>query len=100
MFIGLYIKPCTKDSRYLKTAINIAYDDEERDSNISNIIKLISFRYKNPHLDTIQSTMDKIVNTIYVKIIKDIKLKRVFSTEYKITTKDFINRALYYIDNT
>ena len=100
MFTGLDIKPYTKGSRYLKTAINIAYYDVERDINISNIIRHISFSYKNSHLDSIQSAMDKTVSTIYYKKVKDIKLKKAFSADYKITTKDFINRALYYIDNT
>lgn len=44
--------------------------------------------------------MDKTVNTIYIKGIKDEYLKSLFTSYYKITTKDFINRALDYIDNT
>ena len=44
--------------------------------------------------------MDKTVGTIYVKGVKDANLRSFFATDYKITTKDFISRALYYIDNT
>lgn len=43
--------------------------------------------------------MDKTVGTIYPKQVKDDSLKKVFTSDYKITTKDFIIRALYYIDN-
>ena len=96
LFSGLYIKPYTKGSKYLKTAIRIAYYDDERDINITNITKRIS----KSNSDSIQSAMDKTVNTIYIKGIKDEYLKTLFTSDYKITTKDFINRALDYIDNT
>lgn len=100
LFTGLDIKPYTKGSRYLKTAINLAYYNEKQDINISNIVKQISINYNIPNIDSIQSVMDKTVNTIYFKKVKDLKVKRFFTTDYKITTKDFISRALYYIDNT
>lgn len=101
LFTGLDIKPYTKGSRYLKTAINTAYYDTDRDTdiNISNIIKHISYNYKNPHLDSIQSAMDKTVNTLYLKKVEDEKIKKAFSGNYKITTKEFIIKALSYIDS-
>lgn len=67
--------------------------------NISNITKQIAWKYKISNSDSIQSAMDKTVSTLYLKNIEDIKLKRLFSADYKITTKDFISRAIYYIDN-
>lgn len=100
LFCDLDIKPYTKGSNYLKTAINIAYYDIDRDINISNITKKIAFKHNITHSNSIQSAMDKTVENIYIKGIKDIRLKKAFSADYKITTKDFINRALYYIDNT
>ena len=99
LFTGLDIKPYTKGSRYLKTAINTAYYDTDRDTDISNIIKHISYNYKNPHLDSIQSAMDKTVNTLYLKKVEDEKIKKAFSGNYKITTKEFIIKALSYIDS-
>ena len=99
LFTGLDIKPYTKGSRYLKTAINTAYYDNDRDVNISNIIRHISYNYKNPHLDSIQSAMDKTVNTLYLKKVEDEKIKKAFSGNYKITTKEFIVKALSYIDS-
>ena len=99
LFSGLDIKPYTKGSKYLKTAINIAYYDTERDINISNITRRIAFKHKISHSDSIQSSMDKTVGTIYIKGVKDANLRSFFATDYKITTKDFISRALYYIDN-
>ena len=99
IFNGLDLKPYTKGSRYLKNAINIAYYDTDRDINISNIIRHISYDFKNPHLDSIQSAMDKTVNTIYIKSVKDADIKEAFYTDYKLTTKEFINKALSYIDS-
>ena len=100
LFFKLDIKPYTKGSTYLKNAICIAYYDDSKEINISNITKKIAVRYNVPHSDSIQSAMDKTVRTIYPKHVKDDNLKKVFTSDYKITTKDFISRALYYIDNT
>ena len=100
LFSNLDIKPYTKGSNYLKTAICIAYYEDSQDINISNITKQIAYKYNVSHSDSIQSAMDKTVRTIYPKHVKDDNLKKVFTSDYKITTKDFISRALYYIDNT
>lgn len=100
LFARLDIKPYTKGSNYLKNAIYIAYYEDSNDINISNITKQIANRYNVSHSDSVQSAMDKTVRTLYPKHVKDDDLKRVFTSDYKITTKDFISRALYYIDNT
>ena len=100
MFSKLDIKPYTKGSIYLKNAIYIAYYNNSREINISNITKKIAIRYNVPNSDSIQSSMDKTVSTLYPKHVKDDDLKKVFTSDYKITTKDFISRALYYIGNT
>ena len=99
LFNRLDIKPYTKGSNYLKNAIYIAYYEDSNDINISNITKQIASRYNLSHSDSIQSAMDKTVRTLYPKNVKDEKLKRVFTSDYKITTKDFISRAIYYIAN-
>lgn len=99
LFINLDIKPYNKGSNYLKTAISIAYFDTERDINISDITRQIAYRTGISNSDSIQSAMDKTVNTIYIKKIADTNLQKQFITNYKITTKDFINRALHYIEN-
>lgn len=100
LFSDLDIKPYTKGANYLKTAIYIAYYEDSNDINISNIAKQIASRYNISHYDSVQSAMDKTVRTLYPKHVKDTSLKKVFTSDYKITTKDFISRALYYIDNT
>ena len=100
LFFSLDIKPYTKGSNYLKTAISIAYYNPERDINISSITREICCRNKISNSDSIQSSIDKTVGTIYIENIKDKHLRNMFSTDYKITTKDFINRALNYIDNS
>ncbi len=100
LFSNLDIKPYTKGSNYLKAAICIAYYDNSYDINISNIIKKIAGRYHISHSDSIQSAMDKTVSTLYPKHLKDVNLQKVFTSNYKITTKDFISRALYYIEKT
>lgn len=100
LFSKLDIKPYTKGSIYLKNAIYIAYYNNSREINISNITKKIAIRYNVTNSDSIQSSMDKTVSTLYPKHVKDDDLKKVFTSDYKITTKDFISRALYYIGNT
>ncbi len=93
------LKEIEKDVN-LKTAINIAYYNTYRDINISDITKQIAFRHNISHSDSTQSAMGKTVGNVYIKGVKDSNLKKLFPADYKITTKDFINRALYYIDNT
>ena len=100
LFSDLDIKPYTKGANYLKNAIYIAYYENSNDINISNITKQIANRYNVSHHDSVHSAMDKTVRTLYPKHVKDDNLKKVFTSDYKITTKDFISRALYYIDNT
>lgn len=100
LFSKLDIKPYTKGSTYLKNAIYIAYYDDSKEINISNITKKIAVRYNVSNSDSIQSSMDKTVSTLYPRRVKDDDLKRVFTSDYKITTKDFISRALYYMNNT
>ena len=95
----LYIKPYTKGAKYLKNAIKIAYYDNERDINITNITKQIANGRQISNSDSIQSAMDKTVNTIYIKKIKNSYVRELFAYDDKITTKDFINRSLKYIDN-
>lgn len=42
--------------------------------------------------------MYKIMKKVYTTNTKDMELKKIFEAKYKITTKDFISRALNYID--
>lgn len=69
LFFRLEIMPYTKDSNYLKMAISIAYLEHSEDISISNITKKIAGKYN------------------------------AYSSDYKITTKDFIIGAIYYIDS-
>ena len=80
--------------------ITIAYLEHTEDINISNIVKKIARKYNVSRSDSIQSAMDKTVGHLYPKTLKDTQLQKFFSSNYKITTKDFIIRAIYYIDST
>ena len=98
LYKNLSIKPYLKGSKYLRSAINIAYYDSEREINISNISKQVAKKFKVKHYDSVQSAIDKTINAITLTNTKDTYIKNLFSSNYKITTKDFIDRALLFID--
>ena len=100
IFINLNIKKYTKGSKYLKNAINIAYSENNSDINISTITKKIAYRNNISNSESIQSAMDKTMKKVYTTNTKDMELKKIFEAKYKITTKDFISRALVYIEKT
>ena len=99
ILFNLNIKKYTKGSKYLKTAINIAQFEKDSDIDISTITKKIAFRNNISNSESIQSSMDKSMKKVSISNTEDIELKKIFDTKnYKITTKDFIVRALSYID--
>lgn len=100
LFLELDIKSYTKGAIYLKDAICIAYYESTPKINISNIAKEIAFKNQVNNSESIQSIMDKAVNSIYFRDFDNKNLKKFFPTNYKFTTKDFISRVIYYIDNT
>ena len=97
LFINLDINPYTKGSTYLKNAISIAFYDINN-INITKIVKQIACINGFSNSDSIQSSMDKTVNSLYFENVTDTKLKKIFLGN-KITTKDFISKAVYYINS-
>lgn len=97
LFISLDINPYTKGSTYLKSAISIAFYDINN-INITKIAKQIACTNGISNSDSIQSAMDKAVNSYYFEKVRDTELKKIFIGD-KITTKDFISKAVYYINN-
>lgn len=97
LFINLDINPYTKGSTYLKNAISIAFYDISN-INITKIAKEIACINGISNSDSIQSAMDKAVNSYYFENVADTELKKIFIGD-KITTKDFISKAVYYINN-
>ena len=97
LFIKLDINPYTKGSTYLKNAISIAFYDIDN-INITRIAKQIACTNGISNSNCIQSAMDKAVNSYLFDNVKDLELKNIFLCD-RITTKDFISKAVYYINN-
>jgi two-component system response regulator (stage 0 sporulation protein A) len=97
LFIKLDINPYTKGSTYLKNAISIAFYDIDN-INITRIAKQIACTNGISNSNCIQSAMDKAVNSYLFDNVKDLELKTIFLGD-RITTKDFISKAIYYINN-
>lgn len=100
LFINLGINPYTKGSTYLKNAISIAFSDINNinNINITKIAKQIACISDVSNSDSIQSSMDKAVNSFYFENVTDKELKKIFLVD-KITTKEFISKAVYYINS-
>ena len=98
LFVSLNMKPYNKGTKYLKKAIEIIYYGDINDINISNITQQIASNDKIKHTNTIQSNIDKTVNSIYKKHSSKEIVNNIFSTTDQLSTKDFINRVITYID--
>ena len=81
----------------MKNAISIAFYDIDN-INITRIAKQIACTNGISNSNCIQSAMDKAVNSYLFDNIKDLELKNIFLGD-RITTKDFISKAIYYINN-
>ncbi len=99
LLLTLNLKPYNKGTKYLKKAIEIVYYNNNDDINISNITHQIALHNKIKHTNTIQSNIDKAVNSVYSKYSSKETLNDIFSTTYQLSTKEFISRVITYIDN-
>lgn len=98
LFTNLNLKSYNKGTKYLKYAIEIVYYDNTDDINISNVTHKIALHNNIPHNNTIQSNIDKAVDSIFSKHSNSEILENVFFTSSKISTKEFITRVINYID--
>lgn len=98
LFSNLNLKSYNKGTKYLKYAIEIVYYDNADDINISNVTHKIALHNNIPHTNTIQSNIDKAVDSIFNKHSNSEILENVFFTSSKISTKEFITRVINYID--
>ena len=95
----LSIKPYLKGAKYLKKAIEFVYYDPEREINIASLTKQVAIKFKVFRPDSVHSAIDKTINTMTLLKTSDPHIKTLFTSYYKITTKDFIDRAIHFIDD-